>query len=165
MTDPNPFHRFAEAAAGHQLPVTIYPAETAPAAPATLTEVMTVDGVQLAVADRLLALAKIRDAHRTASRAANDRMHAAREQIEDRQMRIRRIQQADGGRPSVSSAADIAQLRAEIVEFDAARATATAEAEASSVAARDAEHVVRTALKFAREAGATIPVTLSQEAR
>lgn len=165
MNDPDPFHRFAEFGAGHALPVTIHPTISAPAAPRSPTDMLVVDGVELAPAARLMALAKIRDQHRTASRSANDRMHSAREQIEDRQTRILRIRQSDNGRGSATAMTQTAELQSEIEQFNSARASAQAEVEVAGANWRDAEAVLRAAIAFAREAGAVIPVTLQGEVR
>jgi hypothetical protein len=157
MTEHDPFSRFAALGGGN------LPAPAAPAAPATPTDRLNVDGVELAVSDRLMALAKICDAHRSASRAANDRMHTAREAIADRQMRIQRQQGAARG--SAFGEAEIATLRAEIDQFTSTRATAQAEAEAAAAAFGDAQNLLTAAIKFAREHGATLPVTLQSEGR
>jgi hypothetical protein len=126
---------------------------------------MVIDGIALAPAGRLLALARIRDQHRTSARSANDAMHGAREAIEDRQTRTRRIRQADGGRGSATATTQIAQLEAEISQFASARATAQAEAEVASTAWHDADLLLKSAIRFARDAGAVIPAPLALEGK
>jgi flagellar biosynthesis chaperone FliJ len=161
MPDPahDPFNVYTALGAGYM------PEAAAAVAPATPTEVLEVDGVQLAPAARLMALARIRDQHRTSARSANDAMHSAREQIEDRQVRIRRLRQADNGRGSATAMTQIGQLQAEIDQFASARASAQAEVEAAGENWRDAELLLKSAIRFARDSGMTIPAPLASEGK
>lgn len=159
LSETDPFSRYAAHGAG--LP----PEVAAPTGPAVPTETLVVNGVQIAPASRLAALAKVRDQHRAASRSANDAMHDAREQIEDREVRIRRIRQSDNGRGSATGLTEIAALQSEIDQFSAARATAQAEAEAASASWHDADLLLKSALKFARDSGMTIPAPLASEGK
>lgn len=159
-TDPAFVQRFAALGAG--LP----PEAAAAVAPATPTEVMTVAGVQLAVSDRLTALAKIRDQHRAVGRASNERRHDLRDRSDDLTRRIRLIEQGRfAGTMSATAEAEVRQLQADLEQIRSAQRSLDAEAEASTAAFGDADRLLRAALQFAKDHGAVIPVTISQEVR
>lgn len=165
MTESNPFHRFTEAAAGHQTLEVVHPAISEPAVPSSPTETMVIAGVQVAPATRLVALARIRDGHRAAARAANDSMHSAREEAESCAVQIRMIRERSGQQPDARALAEIARLEAERVQWETARHTALAEAEIASASQRDAEKLLKTAIRFTQDHGAVLPVALAGEAR
>ena len=159
----DPFHRFAELGAGHALPVTNHPKISAPVATAQPTETLFVDGVELAPAARLTALAAIRDRHRAETRAANDKMHTARERADDCRQRGREAIERYG-RGSAEAQAEATRLEGEAREWDASRATAQADASACAASWRDAETALKAAIGFAREHGAVLPVAFSERA-
>lgn len=165
MTETDPFHRFTEAAAGHSMPMIAQPAIGEPAAPSSPTENMLIEGVVCAPAARLAALARIRDGHRAAARAGNDAMHRAREKAESCAVHIRMLRERSGQQPDARALAEIARLDAECAEWSAAQQVALAEAEVASSSFGDADRLLKAALRFARDHGATLPVALAGGAR
>lgn len=165
MTESNPFHRFGEAAAGHQTLEVVHPAISEPAVPSSPTETMVIAGVQVAPANRLVALARIRDGHRAAARAANDAMHSAREKAADCAAQARMIRERGAGQPDMRALAEIARLDAERGQWETARHAALAEAEIASASQRDADGLLKSAIRFAQDHGAVLPVALAGEAR
>lgn len=164
MTEPDPFHKYGELAAGHALPTTIHPTISAPAALTTPTEMMTVDGVQVAVSDRLLKLAAIRDQHRATLRAVGDRRRALQDQADDLTRRMRRIEQSRfSGTPSATAEAEAQQLRSDLEQVRAASRALDAEDAAATAAYGDAGRLLRAAIAFAKEKGAILPITLAGE--
>jgi hypothetical protein len=166
MNDPDPFHKYGELAAGHALPTTIHPTISAPAALTTPTDVLIVDGVQLAVADRLAALARVRDQHRATLRAVGDRRRAMQDRADDLIRRIRLLDQHKySGAMSPTVLAEKSQLEADLAQIRAASRALDAEDGAATASFGDADLLLKSALRFARAAGATVPVMLEKEGR
>lgn len=164
MNDPDPFHKYGELAAGHALPTTIHPTISAPAATTTPTDTLVVDGVQLAVSDRLAALARVRDAHHAAMRATGDKRRALQAQADDLTRRIRLLEQSRySGGLTPTAMAEIAQLKANLEEIRNAHRAVDAEAEVAVAAFGNADRLLKAAVKFARESGAALPITLAGE--
>ncbi|ETD00539.1 hypothetical protein U717_16115 [Rhodobacter capsulatus R121] len=133
--------------------------------PAHPTAALTVDGIEIRPAERLAALAKIRDRHRSTARFASDQMHALREKIEERRVRVRLISERIDIAGDFRAEGEISQINAEIDQLMAAREAAVAEAETASDAAAQADRLLRSALRFALDHGATVPITLAGEVR
>lgn len=140
------------------------PAPSIPA-PAVPTEALTVQGVEIHPAERLTALAAIRDNHRARARMATDKTHQIREQISERDQRVKLIARNAAPGFEVEAEAQIAVLDAEISQLRAAMATAGDEATTASEAAGAAQSVLRSALRFAIDAGATVPLLLASEVK
>ena len=131
--------------------------------PARPTTAMTVDGIALEPASRLAALASIRDRHRASARFASDRAHDLREKITEREQRVRFLAQTAQPGFEAEYDAQIALIEGEIGQLRAAMQTASDEAAEASEAAGAAQQVLRAAIKFAIDAGATLPITLASE--
>lgn len=133
--------------------------------PARPTTAMTVDGIALEPASRLAALASIRDRHRASARFASDRAHDLREKISERDQRVKLI--ARNAQPGfeVEVEAQIAVIEAEVAQLRAAMQTASDEASEASEAAGAAQSVLRSAIRFALDAGATVPLMLRDEVK
>ena len=145
------------------------PRRTAPLPPPPLPKVahptasMVIDGIQVEPAARLQALAAIRDRHRASARMATDRMHQIREQISERELRIRLLSQRIQPGIDLQAEGEIEVLRAEVEQLKAAQQAAQDETTEASEAAGAAQSVLRAALKFALDHGATIPLLLAGE--
>ncbi|WP_146227847.1 hypothetical protein [Rhodobacter viridis] len=124
---------------------------------------MTVEGITLAPASRLSALASTRDRHRARARMATDRGHQLREMISERETRIRLLAQRAAPGFEAEAEAQAAVIEAEVAQLRAAMQTASDEAAEASEAAGAAQSVLRAALKFALDHGATIPLLLAGE--
>lgn len=140
------------------------PAPSIPA-PAVPTETMVIDGIALEPASRLHALASIRDGHRARARMASDRMHAIREQISERELRIKLIGQKVSPGFETEAEAQVAVLEAEISQLRAAMQTAQDEASEAGEAAGAADRLFRAARDFAVQKGAVLPILLTAEVR
>lgn len=162
MTSPEFAHRIAEAAAGRALPVNVAPPPQQFREPPQPTASATVAGVKLAPASRLSALAAVRDGHRAAARAASDRMHTHREEIESRRRRLRLIQQ-HGADLAPHLATQAAAIEAEIEALVAARGAAHAEAEGAAAAAGAAHRLLQSCLGVCVRNGITVPILLAAE--
>lgn len=126
------------------------------------TERLSVDGIDLAIASRLTALARIRDTHRAATRAADDRMHHARLAAEDVRRRAREGLERHG-RNDPQALRQAEELEGQAREWDKGRAAAQAEAEACAASWRDASENLKTAIAFARDASAILPLMLRED--
>ena len=134
-------------------------------APAVPTEAIKVQGIDLAPAARLGALAALRDGHRARARMATDRQHQIREQIQERELRIKLIGQKVSPGFEIEVEAQVAVLEAEIAQLRAAMQTAGDEATEASEAMGAAQSLLRAAIKFAVDAGATVPLLLRDEVK
>ena len=135
------------------------------APPAQPTEAMTVQGIALEPAARLGALASIRDNHRARARMASDRGHAIREQISERELRIKLIGQKVSPGFETEIDAQVAVLEAEISQLRAAMQTAQDEAQEAAEAVGAAQNLLRAAIRFAVDHGATVPLLLASEVK
>lgn len=133
--------------------------------PAQPTTAMTVQGVEIRPAERLTALASIRDRHRASARMATDKMHQIREQISERDQRAKLIARNAAPGFEVEAEAQIAVLDAEILQLRAAMQAAGDEANAAAEAAGQADQVFRAALKFCDDNGITVSVLFAGERR
>lgn len=164
MSQPDFVQRIAEAAAGRALPQHVSPPAQEYREPPQPTTSAVVSGIRLAPASRLAALAAIRDGHRGAARAANDKMHEHRESVEAYRRRLRLLTQYGEDLPA-HVATQAAQIEAQIEATTAARAAAFAEAEAAAAAAASADRLLKAALALCAKERITVPVLLAQEAQ
>jgi len=135
------------------------------APPTEPTEQMMIDGIAVAPTSRLLALAAIRDGHRSRARGASDRAAELYERIMDCRTRIALIgQRVEPGRDALADA-DVASLRVELEQITAAREAAMAEASEANAATGEARRLFLTAAQFAADHGATLPATVASELR
>ncbi|KQB17108.1 hypothetical protein H9N28_07155 [Rhodobacter capsulatus] len=133
--------------------------------PAVPTAQMTVQGIDLAPAARLGALAAVRDQHRARARMASDKMHAIREQISERELRIKLVAERATPGFEIEVEAQVAVLESEISQLRAAQMTAQAEAAEAGEAAGEADRLFKSALKFCDERGITVSVIFAGERR
>ena len=129
------------------------------------TASMTIDGIALEPAARLTALAAIRDQHRGRARMASDKMHAIREQIAERELRIRMIGQRISPGFEEQAEGEIAVLKAECDQLRAAQMAASDEATEAGEAAGAAGRLFKSALKFCDDHGITVSVMYAGERR
>lgn len=136
-----------------------------PAPPTEPTARLVVDDVVLAPAERLLALARVRDGHRSRARGASDRAAELYERIMDCRTRIALIgQRVEPGRDALADA-EVAQLQAEVTQLQAAREASLAEATEANAGAGEARRLLLTAAQFAADHGAVLPVSIATELR
>jgi hypothetical protein len=162
MTEPDFAHRIREAAAGRTLPELSAPPPQAFKAPPEPTAAAVVQGIRLAPAERLTALAAVRDGHKATARSANDRMHEAREAITERQRRIRLLA-SHGDDPPAHVASQIAALEAEVAALQQQRSAAYSEAETSAASAAQADRLLKSCLSLCARSQIVVPVLLASE--
>ena len=137
------------------------------APPAPPTPSMVVDGITLAPASRLLHLASIRDRHRARARGANDQSHDLLDRLNDCRRRAALIMGRIDGQPGrhPQAEAELAAIRAEEEQLQAARAAVQAEASEASEAAGEAGRLLKSACRFVVQQGGSLPATIAGEAR
>ncbi len=131
--------------------------------PAVPTERLIVDGIELAPAERLAALAAIRDRHRAQQRFCSDRAADLRERIVDKERALLVHKAAMYPTFKDHQDAQTAVIEGELRQLRAAREEALAEAAEAGSAAGAASLVLRAAIKFAKANGANLPLVLAEE--
>jgi len=139
----------------------------APPPPAEPTKSLTIDGIELAPAERLVALAAIRDQKRVASRGHYDVAQSHVEQIQSHREIIRRISAnaAQGHRGMLNeTAAEIARLEAEIAQLRSAEQAARAASDAARDEFGAAQRLLVAACELVVAHGGILPHQLAVEA-
>lgn len=133
--------------------------------PAVPTTSMTIDGIEINPAERLGALAAVRDQHRGRARAASDRGHALREQAMEFSSRADLIEARLRMGADAQAEGEVQVIRAHAEQLRAAAATAQDEAAAETEAAGAADRVFKSALRFCDDHGVTVSVLFAGERR